>query len=108
MEVIQACHVKKIEKIALVSEGLIALLEMETNAFLSFNIKNIKNEIRLVIQKPVTNSNIKQYCFFWRWPQFWRGSLSYAAVPLYRIYWQVSTHKWKPLYLFTFPFRHIH
>ena len=64
MEVIQACHVKKIEKIALVSEGLIALLEMETNTFLSFNIKNIKNKIRQIIPKPVTNSNIKQYCFF--------------------------------------------
>ena len=61
MEVIQACHVKTKEKIALVSEECIALLEMEINAFLSFNIKH---EIPLVISKPVTNSNIiKHYCF---------------------------------------------
>ena len=60
MEVIQACRVKTIEKIALVSEGRIALLEMEINTFLSFNRKH---EIRLAIPKTVTNSNIKQCCF---------------------------------------------
>ena len=60
MEVIQACRVKTIEKIALVSEERVALLEMEKNTFLSFNIKH---ESPLVIPKPVTNSNIKQYCF---------------------------------------------
>ena len=60
MEVIQAYRVKTIEKIALVSEERVALLEMEKNTFLSFNIKH---EIRLAIPKTVTNSNIKQYCF---------------------------------------------
>ena len=55
MEVIQACHVKTKEKIALVSEERIALLEMEINTFRSFNIKH---KIPLVISKPVTNSNI--------------------------------------------------
>ena len=53
-----SCKNKK--KIAVVSEERIALLEMEINTFLSFNIKH---EIPLVIPKPVTNSNIKQYCF---------------------------------------------
>ena len=47
-----SCKNKK--KIAVVSEERIALLEMEINTFLSFNIKH---EIPLVIAKPVTNSN---------------------------------------------------